>query len=166
MDERTEAAVFLAVTGLTLRQLATGKQGHSPPDVLVFQEVVERHLYAHLRVHLPRAGYTLYPSEPPPREVFEVVAVRAPATILANQTVTLEHSLYGRCLHIVDVDGLSNMHGSVRVLTAHFDSGPRQGHVRVAEAHQVISVMHARSVFAGDTNMRDSEWSKVWPAGR
>lgn len=165
LDERTEAAVFLAVTGRTLRQLAEAKPGHRAPDVLVFQEVVRRTYQAHLRVHLPRAGYVLYPTTPPDREVFEVVAIRQPATVSTALTVPLGQSLYGRCLHIVEVEGAPGMTGAVRILTAHFDSGPTEGRVRVAHGHQVIASMDSRSIFAGDTNLRDSEWEQIETAG-
>lgn len=165
LDERTEAAVFLAVTGCTLRQLAAGKTSHRAPDVLVLQEVVKRSFEAHLRVHLPRAGYVLYPSVAPGRAVFEVIAVRKPATISTATTVPLEHSLNGRCLHIVEVEGVAGINRGIRVLTAHFDSGPTEGLVRVSAGRQVLAAMDGRSIFAGDTNMRDSEWGQIEAAG-
>jgi endonuclease/exonuclease/phosphatase family metal-dependent hydrolase len=161
LDERTEAAVFISVTGYTVRQLANGKKPHHAPDVLMFQEVTERTFEAHLNTHLPRGGYTLYPATPPERETFEVIAVRKPAQIIRAQTVPLERSLYGRNLTIVDVDGVPGMTAPIRLLTAHFDSGVEEGPVRVAAAKQVAAAMNERSLFAGDTNMRNAEWDQV-----
>jgi endonuclease/exonuclease/phosphatase family metal-dependent hydrolase len=161
VDERTEAAVFIAVTGLTMRQLASGKTPHHPPDVLLFQEVTERTFEAHLNTHLPRGGYSLYPAVAPEREVFEVVAVRQPARIVTAETVPLERSLYGRNLHVVDVDGLPGIDGPVRFLTAHFDSGVEEGAARIAATRQVAAAMDERSIFGGDTNLRTAEWDQA-----
>ena len=165
VDERTEAAVFLAVTGLTLTQLARGGMTRAAPDVLMFQEVT-RHTYtAHLRSHLPRAGYTLYPARPPESETFEVIGVRQPATLGRARSVPLDRSLYGRNLHIVETVGSAGSPDGIRLLTAHFDGGTEESEVRIAESRQAIAEMHEHSVFAGDTNLRNTEWEAVaeWP---
>lgn len=161
-DERTEAAVFLAVTGRTLRQIGQGQRPVFPmPDVLLLQEVVDHTYRTHLRAHLPRAGYTLYPTRPPGREPFEVVAVRAPAAVTAARTVALQDSLLGRELHVLDLAGVPGTEGPVRVLTAHFDNGPHEHERRVAQIRQVAAAMDDRSVFGGDANLRDDEWDEV-----
>jgi endonuclease/exonuclease/phosphatase family metal-dependent hydrolase len=162
LDERTEAAVFLAVTGCTLRQIGAGKRPTvRPPDVAVFQEVVDHTFRAHLRVRLPRAGYTLHPAAPPGWEPFEVVAVRVPARIVTATTAPLPESAFGRHLSVVDVDGVPGTAGRVRVVTAHFDSGPDQRDARIEQLLQVAGVMGERAVFGGDANLRDAEWEAV-----
>ncbi len=165
VDERAEAAVFIAVTGLTLTQLARGGTPRSAPDVLMFQEVT-RHTYkAHLRTHLPRAGYMLYPARPPESETFEVIAVRQPASVSQARSVPLERSRYGRNLHLVEAEGIARSNDGIRLLTAHFDSGTEESEVRIAESRQTIAAMGDCSVFAGDTNLRNAEWEAVaeWP---
>lgn len=165
IDERTEAAVFLAVTGRTLRQIGKSmKPTTHGPDVLLLQEVTDHTYRVHLRVHLPRAGYEMHIARPPEREPFEVVAVRKPARIVHSSTTPLASSLLGRELHVVDVDDVPGMGGPVRVLTAHFDNGPHEGEVRVDQLMQVAGAMDERSVFGGDANLRDVEWQQV--AGR
>lgn len=166
VDERAEAAVFIAVTGLTLTQLARGGTPRSAPDVLMFQEVT-RHTYkAHLRTHLPRAGYTLYPARPPESETFEVIAVRRPAVMSQARSIPLERSRYGRNLHIVEASGVTDTTEAIRLLTGHFDSGVEESEVRIAESRQAIAEMNDHSVFGGDTNLRNAEWEAVaeWPA--
>ena len=165
VDERAEAAVFIAVTGLTLTQLARGGTTRAAPDVLMFQEVT-RHTYkAHLRIHLPKAGYAIYPARPPESETFEVIAVRQPAVISKARSVPLERSLYGRNLHIVEATGVDEFGDGIRLLTAHFDSGTEESEVRIGESRQTIAEMDNHSVFAGDTNLRNTEWESVaeWP---
>jgi hypothetical protein len=153
LDERTEDAVFIAVTGLTLAQLARGGTTRAAPDVLMFQEVT-RHTYkAHLRTHLPRAGYTLYPARPPESETCEIIAVRQPATMSQARSVPLDRSIYGRNLHVVEAARTAGSEVRIRLLTAHFDSGTDESEVRIAEARQTIAEMDDHSVFAGDTNL-------------
>ncbi len=165
VDERTEAAVFIAVTGLTLVEIARGQNPRPPPHVLMFQEVT-RHTYrAHLHNHLPKADYVLYPTRPPEAETFEVIAVRRPATITSGRSMPLDRSLYARNLHIVDTAGLAADDRAIRLLTAHFDSGTEQGAGRIAASRQAIAEMDDHSLFAGDTNLRNPEWDAVaeWP---
>jgi endonuclease/exonuclease/phosphatase family metal-dependent hydrolase len=165
LDERTEAAVFLAATGQTLSQLSRskGKSAHAAPDVMLFQEVVDKTFHAHLKPHLEHGGYHLFPSEPPGRAQFEVVAVRSPAVIATAETMPLERSLYGRMLTVVTITGIAGAAPGdpVKVLTSHFDSGTSEKKVRLAELHQVNEVMDERTVFGGDTNLRAAEWTEV-----
>jgi endonuclease/exonuclease/phosphatase family metal-dependent hydrolase len=155
-DERTEAAVFISIIGSTLDDIHTGKtKPQSPPDVIVYQEVVERTIYAHLLPHLTAGGYVVVPNEVPQRQTFEIVAVREPYSIRTHTMTPLVNSQFGRVLHIVEVTGPS---GNVRVLTGHFDSGPDSGAIRASQMHQVAKALGPRGVFGGDTNMRKAEW--------
>ena len=165
VDVRTEAAVFLAVTGRTLVELGRGKRPvWSAPDVLLFQEVTHHTFQAHLRSHLGRAGYVLHPSHAPETDHFEVVAVRAPTRILATQDVPLRASRYGRELRVVDLADVVGVLGPLRVITGHFDSGAPQAAARVDGIRQVDELTAAsggRAVFGGDANLRDAEWDDV-----
>ncbi len=161
LDDRTEAAVFLSVAGITLAQLTAGVPASLPPDVLVFQEVVERTFLAHLAPHLQRAGYKLYPKTPPDRQIFEVVAVLGHHSILRAHTSPLSRSVFGRELQSVDIATNDEAIGELSVLTAHFDSGAEQRENRLAQARQVMASMGPRAVFAGDTNMRTAEWDAL-----
>jgi endonuclease/exonuclease/phosphatase family metal-dependent hydrolase len=157
VDERAEAAVFLSLTGATLDQLGHGATPRQPPDVIVLQELTRRTFSAHISPHFRRAGFTIYPDNPPERELFEIIAVRQPWKIVSGTTVALERSLYGRQLQSVVVD-IGPERDHVQFLTAHFDSGTEEGPIRLVQAHQVATAMTHRSVFAGDTNLRTSEW--------
>lgn len=164
VDVRTEAAVFLAITGRTLVELGRGRRPvWSPPDVLLLQEVTHHTFQAHLRPHLGRAGYVLHPAHAPETDHFDVVAVRAPARIVATEDVPLRGSRYGRELRVVDLaDAVGG--APVRVITAHFDSGAPQSAVRVDGIRQVdelVAEAGGRAVFGGDANLRDVEWDDV-----
>jgi endonuclease/exonuclease/phosphatase (EEP) superfamily protein YafD len=160
LDDRTEAAVFLAVAGVTLTQLTAGVPATPAPDVIVFQEVVARTFLAHIAPHFRRAGFTLYPETPPDRQVFEVVAVNDSHSIVRANTTPLQHSVYSRQLHTVDILPAESAH-EISILTAHFDSGAEQSKNRLAQARQVMAMMGRRAIFAGDTNMRASEWDAL-----
>ncbi len=160
LDDRTEAAVFLAVAGVTLSQLTAGVPAIPAPDVIVFQEVVDRTFHAHVAPHLRRGGFVLYPDSPPDRQVFEVIAVNTKHSIVRTHTTALQQSVFGRLLHTVDIIPAESAH-EMSVLTAHFDSGAEQAKGRLAQARQVMGTMGRRSVFAGDTNMRASEWDAL-----
>lgn len=158
LDERTEAAVFVAIAGARLDQLSAGTTPSDPPDVLLFQEVVERSFFAHIRPHLLRAGYMMVPKSPPARQTFEVVAIRKPFAVTGFSEQPLDDSVFGRVLHRV---GVSGPLGELSVLTAHFDSGTESGAVRTKQLQQVASSLGARGVFGGDANLRKAEWEAV-----
>jgi endonuclease/exonuclease/phosphatase family metal-dependent hydrolase len=155
LDERTEVAVFTAIIGTTLDEVAKGARPWTPPDVLCFQEVTAHTFRAHLQPHLQAGGYTVVPTIAPERQTFEVVAVRAPYSLFNHAEVPLEESVFGRVLHLVDVDGPL---GRVRVATSHFDSGTDAGRSRKAQLRQVVEAIGERGVFGGDANFRKQEW--------
>lgn len=160
LDDRTEAAVFMSVTGVTLAQLSAGVPAAPPPDVIVYQEVVPRTYHAHVAPHLERGGYTVTPVNIPQRQNFEVVAVLAKHKVLRTHTTALQQSVFGRELHTVDVQPADSAK-EVSILTGHFDSGAEQSRQRMAQARQVMASMGGRSIFAGDTNLRAAEWDNL-----
>ena len=162
VDERTEAAVFTSIVGARLDQIHAGVKATLPPDVIVFQEVVDRTYKAHLRQHLPAGGYTVLPESAPDRQVFEVIAFRDGYHLRAYEQQPLVDSVFGRVLHVVDLEAIGAPSRTVRILTAHFDSGTEAGDVRVSQLRQVAELMASRpSVFAGDANLRKAEWLAV-----
>ncbi len=162
LDERTEAAVFTAILGARLDELQAGTaKAKSPPDVIVFQEVVAHTYEAHLSQHLPAGGYTVLPATVPDRQNFEVIAFREPYFLGRHVEEPLVDSQFGRVLHIVDfLDATGN---TVRVLTGHFDSGKDSGKIRSAQLAQTAGHLTTGTpgVFGGDANLRKAEWESA-----
>ena len=162
VDERTEAAVFTSILGARLDELHGGVKATPPPDVIVFQEVVERTYKAHLRQHLRAGGYTVLPDSAPDRQLFEVIAFLDGFRLRAYEQLPLVDSMFGRVVHVVDLEVTDAPSSTVRVLTAHFDSGTESGKIRTSQLRQVAELMASRpSVFAGDANLRKVEWLAV-----
>lgn len=155
LDERTEVAVFTAMVGATLDQIAKGARPWAPPDVVCFQEVTAHIFLAHVQPHLRAGGYVVFPEAAPERQTFEVLAVRAPYAVHRHAEFPLTDSVFGRVLHLVDLTGPL---GPVRVATSHFDSGPEAGRTRQAQLQQVADALGERGVFGGDANFRKQEW--------
>lgn len=143
--------------------LADPARATPPPDVLLFQEVVERSHVAHLRPHLTAAGYTLFPSQPhPEREYYEAIAVRTPHRVLDAGREPLD-SAQGRELvwarvHIGGREWL--------LLTGHLESmevGQRQRLLQTREVLDRLDAADGPAVFGGDTNLRDAEADRLGP---
>ena len=161
VDERTEAAVFTAILGARLDQVHEGTKPTPPPDVILFQEVVERTFHAHIDPHLTAGGYTVLPPEAPKRQTFEIVAFRKPFEVRSYDCVPLRDSTFGRQLHVAD---LISSTIDVRVLTAHCDSGTDARSIRIAQLRQIADALNEAGcpgVFGGDTNLRKAEWLDV-----
>jgi endonuclease/exonuclease/phosphatase family metal-dependent hydrolase len=158
LDERTEVAVFTAIIGTTLDEIAKGAKPWQPPDVVCFQEVTAHTFRAHLQPHLRAGGYVVLPEAVPERQTFEVIAVRNPYVVVRHSEEPLVDSVFGRVLHLVDVTGPL---GDVRVATGHFDSGTEAGATRKAQLRQVADALGAQGVFGGDANLRKQEWLDV-----
>jgi endonuclease/exonuclease/phosphatase family metal-dependent hydrolase len=158
LDERSEAAVITIITGARLDEIERGAKPWTPPDVVLLQEVVERSYFAHIRQHLSAVAYTILPGVAPQRQTFEVIAFRAPYTLYAYKSEPLTESVFGRVLHIADLNGPN---GLVRVMTAHFDSGTESGRVRTAQLRQIDANLGPAGVFGGDANLRKAEWLTV-----
>lgn len=164
LDLRTEAAVQDILLDARIEAIAAGHRvPGAPPDVVLLQEVTARTFHAHLKPHLSAAGYSMFPSVPPDRSYFEILAVRPPWRPVEHRAEPLPKSQYGRWLHRLRLEGPG---AECTVLTAHFDSGPEKTAraIRSAQARDVASLMKARAIFAGDTNLREREWAKLAPA--
>lgn len=132
------------------------------PDVLMFQEVVDRTLAAHLRPHLTAAGYTILPTRAPEREYYEVIAVRAPSVVVAHDVVALETE-QGRELVevVVEREGRRWL-----LLTGHLESLRGGARLRMDQAARVLERLRDHggpAVFAGDTNLRQTEADRLGP---
>jgi endonuclease/exonuclease/phosphatase family metal-dependent hydrolase len=155
VDERTEVAVFTSIIGTTLNEVTKGAKPWPPPDVICYQEVTSHTYGAHVKPHLEAGGYVVVPTSIPERQNFEIIAVRSPYVLRSHTESPLVDSVYGRVLHVVEVDGPL---GTIRVATGHFDSGTEAKQVRIAQLHQVVTALGKRGVFLGDANMRKAEW--------
>lgn len=158
LDLRTEAALQDILLGHRIELVASGQLPRNPPDVVVLQEVTRRTFHAHLKHHLRAAGFEVRPASVPDRNYFELVAVRPPWTVVDYVQEPLVRTRFGRWLHRACVEGPD---GEVTILTAHFDSGPEEAssRARLAQLRDVTSLMERSAIFAGDTNLREAEWS-------
>lgn len=156
LDLRTEAAMFIALLGGLPDDVLAGGRPPPPPDVLFFQEVVARTFHAHLRPHLTAAGYTIVPAQPPPREYFEVIAVRRPLVVTSQAIHRLESELGRRLVEVVaERDGASWL-----LMTAHLESLRFGAALRMEQSREVLRRLRAHegpALFGGDTNLRDAE---------
>ena len=161
LDVRTEAALFISMLGGRPEEvLARPEPPPPPPEVLMFQEVVERSLDAHLRPHLSAAGYTLVHSSRSQREYFEVIAVRDPLRLVDHRVLALDSS-QGRELLEVEVDC-----GGQRALfmTAHLESMQHGKELRMEQTRFIVDRLRAwpgPAVFGGDTNLRVDEANTI-----
>jgi len=163
LDLRTEAALFTALMGGPLEQiLASGQPAPPPPDVLMFQEVVDRTWHAHLRPHLSAAGYEIVPASPRPREYFEVLAVRPPFKVLSHDITPLD-SFQARELTSVTASGYGH---TWLFMTAHLESlksGAASRHIQATQVLKRLRGHDGPAIFAGDTNLRMREADVLAP---
>lgn len=157
---RTEAAVQDLLLGARIEALAQGRAPRPAPDVLLLQEVTRTTYHAVLKPHLRAAGYQLLPEEVPDRSYYELIAVRAPWAVRRHESEPLWKTQYGRWLHHAEIERQGE---TMTVWTAHLDSGPEPGTSarRRAQALDIAQRLESRSLFAGDTNLRDREWVEV-----
>jgi endonuclease/exonuclease/phosphatase (EEP) superfamily protein YafD len=157
LDVRTEAAMFQVLLGGRPEVVLASPDRPPPaPEILLFQEVVERTLHAHLRPHLTAAGYSLVVGSTAEREYFEVVALRDPFRIVGSSVERLESAM-GRELVAVEAeaDGTTWL-----VLTAHLESMQEGATLRMEQSRHVLDRIAAHkgpAVFGGDTNLRVAE---------
>jgi endonuclease/exonuclease/phosphatase family metal-dependent hydrolase len=156
LDVRTEAAMFHILLGVPIEKAATTPNFKpNTPDIVVLQEVVERTFHAHITPHFKAAGFTIFPEKPSERSYFEVIAVRHP--ILEANYSKFEYTQQGRGLTTLSIDGLT-------ILTAHLESQKPGASMRVDQAENILKIMNKHEgaiVFAGDTNLRKSEWENL-----
>ena len=143
LDVRTEAAC----TSLLLED---------PPDIVCFQEVIDRTLIAHLRPHFSHAGYA-HVVQPATTEYTCAVFVRTPLVLQTAGVCPFPSSQMGRALLEATVD----WHGQpLLILTAHMESLKEGSKARKEQLEQIVERMEAHpgpALFAGDTNLRDAE---------
>jgi endonuclease/exonuclease/phosphatase family metal-dependent hydrolase len=163
LDLRTEAAMFEALLGGPLEEVVMRDAPPSPPpDVLMFQEVVDRTLDAHLRPHLSAAGYTLLPTQRSDRSYYEIIATGPNVTVHNHHVHSLD-SGQGRevveaSITVADTDYV--------VMTGHLESLPSGKRLRMEQARWVVERLRAMdgpAVFAGDTNLRQAEADTLGP---
>lgn len=157
LDVRTEAAMFQLLLGAPIEQAMVAGFKPNAPDIVLLQEVVPRTFHAHIVPHLKAAGFSIFPNAPTERSYFEIVAVRQP--ILESSYTTFSYTSQGRGLSKVTIDGLT-------ILTAHLESQKPGASMRVDQAAEILEQMNNHKgscIFAGDTNLRKSEWLKLKP---
>jgi endonuclease/exonuclease/phosphatase family metal-dependent hydrolase len=158
LDVRTEAALFELLLGVPIEQAAiTPNFSPSTPDIVVLQEVVPRTFHAHITPHLKAAGFTIFPKETSERSYFEVIAVRHP--ILESHYSKFSYTQQGRGLSTLSINGLT-------ILTAHLESQKAGAPMRIDQAENILKIMNKHKgaiIFAGDTNLRNSEWENLEP---
>ncbi len=157
LDVRTESAMFNLLLGAPIEDaIAEGFQADSP-DIVVLQEVVDRTFHAHIKPHLLAAGFHIFPQQPSERSYFEMIAVKAP--ILESNYLKFDYSDQGRGLSTVQIKGLT-------ILTAHMESMKPGSSMRLDQGAQILELMNQHDgpiIFAGDTNLRKSEWERLKP---
>ncbi len=162
LGQRMEKLCLEILIGGDLAAAMAGRPTPPMPHVILLQEVVRIAQRGYFTPHFRSAGYTLWPDGPPGEsDHYELIAVRAPWRIEEVERKPFDYSPLGRA---VTIARLSDDAGRrVSVLTAHFES-LRSGHEpRLDQCREVDALMEAegRAVFAGDTNLRDSEWAAV-----
>lgn len=152
LDVRTEAALFRMLLGGPPEEVLLAGTPPPPPDVLLLQEVVERSFRAHLLPHLRASGYVVVPEAVPNRSYFEIIAVHGSHTVVDTHLVRFDATIYDRWLTGVTIDG------GVQIFTGHMDSLADGSASRVRQLHQICEALGSGpALFAGDTNLRDSE---------
>jgi len=157
LDMRTEAAMFQLLLGAPIEKAVAPDFKPNMPDIVLLQEVVSRTFHAHIVPHLTAAGFTLFPDAPTERSYFEVIAVRQP--ILESSYTKFDYSDQGRGLSTLSIKGLS-------IMTAHLESQKPGASMRVDQATGILQQMNQQQgaiIFAGDTNLRKSEWQDLEP---
>ena len=147
LDERSEAACL----AMLLRP--------TQPDVVLLQEVVRRSWHGHVRHHFAAAGFTPIPADPTrvDTESFVVAFLGPRMREARGLSELLPATRMGRRLVVADArcEGVP-----IRISTAHLDSlreGRRERLVQMAGIVRVLSEAEGPALFAGDTNLRDSE---------
>lgn len=158
IDIRTETAMFQLLLGMPIEKAAiTPNFKPNIPDIVVLQEVVPYTFHTHITPHLKAAGFTIFPEQPSERSYFEVIAVRHP--IVESHYSTFSYTQQGRGLSTLSINKLT-------ILTAHLESQKAGSSMRVDQAENILTIMNKHKgaiIFAGDTNLRNSEWEDLKP---
>ncbi len=128
------------------------------PDVVFLQEVVERSFFGHLRPWFTGSGFRAAPPTLSRRSRYGcVMFIRSPLRVTSARRTPFEASQMGRALirTVVHWEGRELL-----LLTAHMESLRDGAPERVRQLDRVLAALTAHAgpaVFAGDTNLRDSE---------
>jgi endonuclease/exonuclease/phosphatase family metal-dependent hydrolase len=155
IDERTEAAMFQMLLGAPIEKAMQPDFKPNTPDVILLQEVVSRTYHAHISPHLKAAGFQIFPKRLGERSYFEVIAVRQP--VIDYQYTAFSYTSQGRGLSTIILDDLS-------IMTAHMESQKPGKSMRLDQANEILTIMNDSKtpcLFAGDTNLRKSEWKSL-----
>lgn len=169
LDSRMEKACIEMVLGVTLRQAMEGAASPPLPHVFCLQEVIRRVHIDKLRRHLGAAGFSLFPAEPPEREDYALIAARPPWTMVHSEYVPFEHSKFAR--GYTETHLRSESGREAFVLTAHMESLRSGSDDRTSQTLQIDARLMERAdgerpaIFAGDTNLRESEFAAARAKG-
>lgn len=155
LDERTEAAMFQILLGAPIEKAMVAGFKPNMPDIIVLQEVVERSFHAHIKKHLKMAGFHLFPDAPTERSYFEIIASRE--AFEETQYQKFSWTNQGRGLSI------GKLESGLTIMTAHMESQKPGSLMRIDQAKEILTIMpeHSPCIFAGDTNLREEEWSSI-----
>jgi endonuclease/exonuclease/phosphatase family metal-dependent hydrolase len=128
------------------------------PDVVCLQEVVPRTFLAHFGPHFGHAGYRPFPAKPPESvNYYDLVLVKAPLELVGGTREPFQTSQMGRALtSVIARSGTEEL----AVMTSHLESlreGSVERRLQVAEVARRLAHSERPILYAGDTNLRDSE---------
>ncbi|UJR83243.1 endonuclease/exonuclease/phosphatase family protein [Sandaracinus amylolyticus] len=163
LGERMERLCLEILIGGDLARAASGAPTAPMPHVLALQEVVRVAHRGYFAPHLAAAGFTIWPEAPIDREHYEVIAARAPWTIERCERRPFADSALARAGTIATLRHAPSDRRVV-VITAHMESLRSGSESRLAQAREIATWMRDApegAIFAGDTNLRESEWDVV-----
>lgn len=163
LGQRMEKLCLEILIGGDLAAAIAGRPTPPMPHVVALQEVVTIAHRGYFAPHFGSAGYALWPDGPPgDSECYEVIAARPPWRIEDVERRPFTESPLGRACTIARLAGGSGER--VAFFTAHLES-LRSGHdARIAQTCEIDRWMREEgcaAVFAGDTNLRETEWSSL-----
>jgi endonuclease/exonuclease/phosphatase family metal-dependent hydrolase len=162
LGQRMEKLCLAMLVGTDLRAALAGAAMPPMPEVIALQEVVRVAHLGYFSPHLVAAGFRVWPAEPLERSHYELLAVRPPWTLNHIERRAFASSPLRREATVATIsDGAAP---PVTVVTAHLESLRSGREPRLAQLREIDAWLRAApgpGVFAGDTNLRDEEWSLV-----
>ncbi len=163
LGQRTERLCLEILIGGDLAAAMAGKPTPPMPHVIALQEVVRIAHRGYFAPHFGSAGYTLWPDGPPGEsDHYELISERPPWRIEHVERRPFEDSPLGRACTIARLVHADSGE-RVTFMTAHLESLKSGREPRIAQCLDIDRWMRGeeRAVFAGDTNLRESEWEIV-----
>lgn len=161
LGQRMEQVCLEVLVGGDLRAAIEGRPTPPMPGVIVLQEVVHVGHRGYFAPHLSAAGFTMWPTAAPAdTEHYELLAVGPRWSIEACERRPFDHSPLGRACTVASIRQRASGR-RLTVLTAHMESLRSGKDARLDQARQIDAWMRAAdgpAIFAGDTNLRASEW--------